>query len=78
MIWKSDVEFNSAVKSAVKYQGIILDHKVTFNQRNESVRKKCDRFISTFYQTRQCLSSSVLIRIYKQFIQPIYQNGVLI
>ena len=65
------------LKRAVKYLGLILDQHVTFNQHIESVRKKCNPFISIFYQTRQFLSSSVLIRIYKQFIQPIYQYGVL-
>ena len=38
--------------------------------------KNCNRTISNFYQTRQFFSSSVLIRIYKQLIQPIYQNDV--
>ena len=64
------------LKSAVKYLGLILDQRVTFNQHIESVRKKFNRFISIFYQTRQSLSASVLIRNYKQFIQPIYQYGV--
>ena len=31
-----------------------------------------------FLLTRQFLSSSVLIRIYKQFIQPIYHYGALV
>ena len=39
---------------------------------------KCNQYISILYQTKKNLQRKLILKIYKQYVQPQYQYGVLI
>ena len=74
----TDVVSHSKISDKAKYLGVILDNKLNFKEHITSVKLKCAKNISVFYQLRKFMSRPFLLRAYCTYVQPIYQYGVLI
>ena len=64
--------------SEVKYLGVLLDKKLDFKKHINSVAAKLTTFTGLFYKLRFTLSIKQLVLVYKSFVQPVIQYGVLI
>ena len=62
----------------VKYLGVKIDNNLTFEEHIDYVRKKCNQYISSLYQTKKYLQRELLLKFYKQYVQPQHQSWVLI
>ena len=62
----------------VKYLGVLLDNKLDFKKHINSVAAKLTKFTGLFYKLRFILSIKQLVLVYKSFVQPVIQYGVLI
>ena len=62
----------------VKYLGVLLDNKLDFKKHINSVAAKLTQFTRLFYKLRFMLSIKQLVLVYKSFVQPVIQYGVLI
>ena len=60
-----------------KYLGIILDHRLSFSEHSNIIQKKLNQFTAMFYRLRKFLKVSHMIRVYKTYVQPIIQYGVI-
>ena len=61
----------------VKYLGILLDNKFDFKKHINSVAAKLTKYTGLFYKLRFILSIKQLVLVYKSFVQPVIQYGVL-
>ena len=61
----------------VKLLGLWLDKDLKYLEHLRVIKNKCPKFISLFYQTKNYLSTNMLINILKLYVQPIYQYGSL-
>ena len=61
----------------VKYLGVLLDNKLDFKKQINSVTAKLTKFTGLFYKIRFILSIKQLVLVYKSFVQPVIQSGVL-
>ena len=75
LIWNGEEVKES---KCVKYLGVKIDNKLTFEDHIDYVQMKCYQYISILYQTKKYLQRELLLKIYKQYVQPQYQCGVLI
>ena len=75
LIWNGEEVEES---KCVKYLGVKIDNKLTFEEHIDYVQMKCNQYISILYQTKKYLQRELLLKIYKQYFQPQYQYGVLI
>ena len=71
---------NATLKKSneVKYLGVLLDNKLDFKKHIKSVAAKLTKFTGLFYKLRFILSIKQLVLVYKSFVQPVIQYGVLI
>ena len=60
-----------------KYLGIIRDQRLNFSEHRYIIQKKLNQFTAMFYCLRKFLKVTQMIRVYKTYVQPIIQNGVL-
>ena len=60
-----------------KYLGIILDQRLNFSEHSNIIQKKLNQFTAMFYRLRKFLKVSQKIRVYKTYVQPMIQYGVL-
>ena len=60
-----------------KYLAINLDHHLSFSEHSTIIQKKLNQFTALFYRLRKFLKVSHMIRVYKIYVQPITQYGVL-
>ena len=74
-IWK-EVELEES--KCVKYLGVKVDNKLTFEEHIDYVQMKCNQHTSILYQTKKYLQRNFFLKIDKQCVQPQYQYGVLI
>ena len=63
--------------NSFKYLGIILDHRLSFSEHSNIIQKKLNHFTAMFYRLRKFLKVSHMIRVYKTYVQPIIQYGVI-
>ena len=75
LIWNGEEVEES---KCVKYLGVKIDNKLTFEEHIDYVQMKCNQYISILYQTKKYLQRELLLKIYKQYVQPQYQYRVLI
>ena len=61
-----------------KYFGVHLDHKFSFKEHVENVRKKLTKFCGIAYRLPTIITISQLIKYYKAYVQPTLKYGVLI
>ena len=57
-------------KDYVKYLGVLIDSRLTFQQHISSITKKVSRTISIMYKLRHFVNKKVLISIYYSLIYP--------
>ena len=71
---------NATLKKSneVKCLGVLLDNKLDFKKHINSVAAKTTKFTGLFYKLRSILSIKQLVLVYKSFVQPVIQYGVLI
>ena len=69
LIWNGEEVEES---KCVKYLVVKIDNKLTFEEHIDYVQKKCYQNISILYQTRKYLQKELLMKIYKQYVQPQY------
>ena len=69
-------EKKESVKS-FNYLGIILDHRLNFFEHSNIIQKKLNQFTAVFYRLRKFLKVLHMIIVYKTYVQPIIQYGVL-
>ena len=71
---------NATLKKSnkVKYLGVLLDNKLDFKKHINSVAANLTKFTGLFYKLRFILSIKQLVLVYKSFVQPVIQYGVLI
>ena len=71
---------NATLKKSneVKYLSVLLDNKLDFKKHINSIAAKLTKFTGLFYKLRFILSINQLVLVYKSFVQPVIQYGVLI
>ena len=70
LIWnREEVEESKCVR----YLGVKIDNKLTFQEHIDYVQMKCNQYISISYQTKKYLQRKLLLKIFKQYVQPQYQ-----
>ena len=65
-------------KSVVKYLGVLIEYRLDFREHVCFIEKQCAKFITILYQTRQFPDKKLLVKIFKQYVQPRYQFGMLV
>ena len=59
-----------AQKEYVKYLGVLIDSKLTFQFHITGVTKKVSRAIGLMYKLRHCVCKKIIISIYYSLIYP--------
>ena len=70
VVFESDILKSSKFAN---YLGVWLEFELSMKENVSSVRHKWNRFISVVYYVISHLNLILLIKIYKQYIQPLYQ-----
>ena len=60
-----------------KYLGIQVDHKLGFQEHAKNLTKKMLGFCSLLYRIRKVLTTNQLVQVYRTYVQPVIQYGVL-
>ena len=63
-------------KDHVKYLGILIDSRLTFQAHTNSVLKKISRVTGMMYRIRKCVNEKTLCTIYNSLIYPYILYGV--
>ena len=63
---------------SIRYLGITIDNKLSFKNHIDVVNQKLIKFIGLFYRLRKFLSKSQMIQVFKSYVQPVVQYGILI
>ena len=63
---------------SIRYLGITIDNKLSFKNHIDVVNQKLIKFIGLFYTLRKFLSKSQMIQVFKSYVQPVVQYGILI
>ena len=61
-----------------KYLGIQVDHKLSFQEHAENLTKWMLGFCSLLYRIRKVLTTNHLVQVYRIYVQPVIQYGVLV
>ena len=64
--------------SSFRYLGLILDDQLKFKDHINYVKEKLLKFCSLFYRLRLIFTRSQLLKIFKIYVKPIVQYGILI
>ena len=70
LIWNGEEVEES---KCVRYLGVKIDNKLTLKEHIDYVQMKCNQYISILYQTKKYLQRKLLLKIFKQYVQPQYQ-----
>ena len=62
---------------SIRYLGITIDNKLSFKNHIDVVNQKLIKFIGLFYRLRKFLSKSQMIQVFKSYVQPVVQYGIL-
>ena len=62
--------WNNAEIQVVKYRGVLIDYRLDYREHVNFIEKQCAKFITILYQTRQFLDKNLLVKIFKQYVQP--------
>ena len=63
---------------SIRYLGITIDNKLSFKNHIDVVNQKLIKLIGLFYRLRKFLSKSQMIQVFKSYVQPVVQYGILI
>ena len=61
-----------------KYLGIQIDHKFSFQEHAKNLTKRMLGFFSLLYRIRKVLTTNQLVQVYRLYVQPVIQYGVLV
>ena len=61
-----------------KYLGVIIDCQLSFQHHVSYIERRLVKFCGIFYRLRKVLTSRQMIQVFRTYIKPILQNGVLI
>ena len=61
-----------------KYLGIQVDHKLSFQENVKNLTKRMLGFCSLLYRIRKVLTTNQLVQVYRTYVQPVIQYGVLV
>ena len=61
-----------------KYLGVIIDCQLSFQHHVSYIEKRLVNFCGIFYRLRKVLTSRQMIQVFRTYIKPILQYGVLI
>ena len=61
-----------------KYLGIQVDHKLSFQEHAKNLTKRTLGFCSLLYRVRTVLTTNQLVQVYRTYVQPVTQYGVLV
>ena len=61
-----------------KYLGIYIDSKLDFKMHIEHVIKKLSKLCGVIYRSRKLFKITMLLLIYRSYIKPVLQYGVLV
>ena len=61
-----------------KYLGIHVDHKLSFQELAKNLAKRMLGFCSLHYRIRKVLTTNQLVQVYRTYVQPVIQCGVLV
>ena len=64
--------------STFKYLGIQVDHKLSFQEHAKNSTERMLGFCSLLYQIRKVLTTNQLVQVYRLYVQPVIQYGVLV
>ena len=65
-------------KESTKYLDVQIGIKLSFKTHIEEIKSKLKTTIYCFYQYKNRFRRDTLIKLYKLYVQPIFQYGVLI
>ena len=63
---------------SIRYLGITIDNKLSFKNHIEVVKQKLIKFSGLFYRLRKFISKSQMLQVFKSYVQPVVQYGILI
>ena len=63
---------------SIRFLGITIDNKLSFKNYIDVVIQKLIKFIGLFHRLRKFLSKSQMIQVFKSYVQPVVQYGILI
>ena len=58
--------------------GITIDNKLSFKNHIDVIKQKLMKFSRLFYILRKFLRKSEMIQVFKSYVQPLVQYGILI
>ena len=61
-----------------KYLGIQVDHKLSFQEHAKNLTKRMLGFCTLLYRIRKVLTTNQLVQVYRTYVQPVIQYGVLV
>ena len=61
-----------------KYLGVIIDCQLSFQHHVSYIEKRLVKFCGIFYRLKKVLTSRQMIQVFRTYIKPILQYGVLI
>ena len=67
-----------SISSETKYLGLIIDEKVLFKSHIDIIVTKMKTFCSIFYRIGKVISTKLLVRMYKVYIEPKNTYEILI
>ena len=62
----------------IKYLGLTLDNKLTFNIHVNEICNKLSKFKGVFYSLSSLVPRSVLLNLYSAFVYPVLINNIII
>ena len=62
---------------SIRYLGITIDNNLPFKNHIEVVKQKLKKFSGLFYRLKKFLSKSQMILVFKSYVQPVVQYGIL-
>ena len=65
-------------KTSLKYLGVNIDEKLKYNRHILELCLKLSKFFVLFYKLRSILTTAQLLVLYKVYVQPILNYGVLV
>ena len=63
---------------SIRYLGITIDNIYSFKNHIEVVKQKLIKFSGLFNRLRKFLRKSQMIQVFKSYVQPVVQYGILI
>ena len=70
--------YNIEFVDNIKYLGVYIDSKLSFKSHLEKIVRRMNSLTAAIYQYKKILKGHKLVRLYKIYVQPVLQYGVLL